>query len=145
AVLDLTHGNPAPARILQSRPGEVRAEPKNAEEAYREGVRLTRAQSPEQAISLLTRAIQERPEWGAAYSARAQAYYNVQRYHEAVDDLTVAIRLNPNQASLYDRRGLSYSYAGRHDIAIDDYNRAIELSASPSAQYYNNRGWAYAE
>jgi TonB family protein len=144
ATLDLTHGNPPPAR-MPSRDGEIQGEPKNAEEAYREGVRLTRAHSPEQAIALLTKAILEKPEWEAAYSARAQAYYNMHRYHEAVDDLTVAIRLNPNQASLYDRRGLSYSYAGRHDIAIDDYNRAIELSATPSSQYYNNRGWAYTE
>ncbi|HLM98396.1 MAG TPA: TonB family protein [Bryobacteraceae bacterium] len=145
AALDLTHGNPMPVRISPASTGEIHADPKNAEEAYREGVRLTRAQAPEQAIPLLTKAIQEKPEWGAAYSARAQAYYNMQRYHEAVDDLTVAIRLNPNQASLYDRRGLSYSYAGRHDIAIDDYNRAIELSGTPSSQYYNNRGWAYCE
>jgi len=145
ATLDLIHGNPPPVRLPPSRAGEVRAEPKNAEEAYREGVRLVRDRAPEQAIAFLTRAIQEKPEWGAPYSARAQAYYNMQRYHEAVDDLTVAIRLNPNQSSLYDRRGLSYSYAGRHDIGLDDYNRAIELSANPSAQYYNNRGWAYAE
>lgn len=145
ATLDLTHGNPLPGWSPPSRAEEVRAEPKSAEEAYREGVRLTRAKAPQQAIPLLTRVIQERPDWEAAYSARAQAYYNMKLYHEAVDDLTVAIRLNPNQASLYDRRGLGYSYSGRHDIAIDDYNRAIELSANPSAIYYNNRGWAYTE
>jgi len=145
ATLDLTYGNPPPARIPQSRAGEVRAEPKNAEEAYREGVRLIRAQSPEPAVPLLTRAIQEKPEWEAAYSARAQAYFNLKHYHEAVDDLTVAIRLNPNQASLYNLRGLSYSYAGRYDIAIDDYNRAIELNPAPSAAYYDNRGRAYME
>jgi tetratricopeptide (TPR) repeat protein len=108
-------------------------------------VRLIREGSAEQAIPLLTRAMQEKPEWEAAYSARAQAYYITQRYHEAVEDLSAVIRLNSNQASLYDRRGLSYSHAGRHDIAIDDYNRAIELSASPSTFFYNTRGWAYLE
>jgi tetratricopeptide (TPR) repeat protein len=85
----LTYGYPP---ITPSHAGEIRAEPKNAEEAYREGVQLTRAQSTEQAIPLLTRAIQEKPDWEAAYSARAQANYNMKRYHEAVDDLTVAIR-----------------------------------------------------
>ena len=145
ATLDLTYGNPAPAGIPPSRAGEIRAEPKNAEEAYREGVRLIRAQVPEQAIPLLTRVIQERPEWEAAYSARAQAYYSMKRYHETIDDLTVAIRLNPNQASFYNRRGLSYSYSGRPDIAVDDYGRAIELSANPPAMFYGNRGWAYLE
>jgi len=145
ATLDLAHGNPTPARIQPSRAGEIRAEPKNAEETYGEAVQLIRTKVPGQAIALLTKVIQEKPDWDAAYSARAQAYYNMKLYHEAVDDLTVAIRLNPNQSSLYARRGLSYSYSGRHDIAIDDYNRAIELSANPSAVYYNNRGWAYLE
>jgi TonB family protein len=145
ATLDLTYGNPPPAPMPPSRAGGIRAEPKNAEEAYGEAVQLISTKVPEQAIALLTRVIQEKPDWDAPYSARAQAYYNMNRYHEAVDDLTVAIRLNPNQASLYDRRGLCYSNAGRHDIAIDDYNRAIELNATPSAAYYNNRGWAYLE
>ena len=145
ATLDLVYGNPALMRTAPSRAAEMHADPKNADEAYREGVRLTRARSPEQAVTLLTRVVQEKPDWEPGYSARAQAYYNLHRYHEAVDDWTAAIRLNPNQASLYDRRGLSYSQAGRPDIAVDDYTRAIELSGSPSAQYFNDRGLAYTD
>jgi TonB family protein len=80
ATLDLTHGNPLPGWSPPSRAEEVRAEPKSAEEAYREGVRLTRAGAPQQAIPLLTRVIQERPDWEAAYSARAQALLQ----HEAL-------------------------------------------------------------
>jgi TonB family protein len=117
ATLDLAHGNPLPARIQPPSAGEIRAEPKNAEETYGEAVQLIRTKVPGEAIALLTKVIQEKPDWDAAYSARAQAYYNMKLYYEAVDDLTVAIRLDPKQASFYDRRGLSYSYAGRHDIA----------------------------
>src|SRR5439155_19016700 len=96
ATLDLTYGNPPPARIPQSRAGEVRAEPKNAEEAYREGVRLIRAQSPEPAVPLLTRSIQEKQEWEASCAGCAQAYFNLNHQHEADYEVRGSICWNGN-------------------------------------------------
>ena len=144
ALIDAARAG-APAPAPGSAPISAGPPPhESAEDLYRDAVRRLGLRDYAGAIQVLDRALELRPEWLLAVTARADSLYRAKRYEEALATYNVAIRLDPNRAATYDSRGLVYSYSGKHEKALLDYSRAIELQPGlPTA--YNNRGWAYLE
>jgi len=80
------------ARICRRHFGDQRAEPKNAEERYREGVGLTNEGRYDDAIGLLTRALEDHPTSADYLYARASAYALKGNVEAAIGDLRQSIR-----------------------------------------------------
>jgi tetratricopeptide (TPR) repeat protein len=92
-----------------------------------------------QAVADLTLVLQENPnDEGGAYSARAAAWFNLEKYAEAIPDYDAAIRLEPLMVDhSYSFRGLAKLYAGDEDGALADLNRAIELRPTFDRWFFN--------
>ncbi len=136
-------GAPPPPVVTPAAP-VVTLPAATAEDYFRDGARLRDMKDQTGAIHAFTQALQVRPDWIVALSARASLYSQQKEYDRAIADLNRVIELDPKRAVVYDQRGLAYSNSGRHAEAIPDYDRAIELDPSNSAAW-NNRGWAYLE
>jgi tetratricopeptide (TPR) repeat protein len=81
-------------------------------------------------------AIQEQPDYAAAYANRGRAYLDQERQDDAIEALSRAIELDPELTEAYGNRGLAHEGLGENDQALADYTRAIELSHDPQA-YFN--------
>ncbi len=77
------------------------------------------------------------------YNNRANYYRDLKLFDKALDDYSMAISLNAGHATFNSRAKL---YFNRNEDykAIEDYNVAIQKSPK-TAEYYTNRGAAYAK
>jgi tetratricopeptide (TPR) repeat protein len=93
------------------------------------------------AIASLNQAIASKPDYVAAYIARAEANVYLNNDVEAIQDANAALKYNPNSDDAYALRGAGK--VGRSDIqgALADFNKAIALNPS-SARSYLYRGYA---
>ena len=83
-----------------------------------------------EAITMLTKAIQLKPDYAAAYNNRSNVFHNKCENHQdnlkkAIADLTEAIRIRPLDANYYLNRGQRYSELGEHEKAFCDFTSAI--------------------
>lgn len=89
---------------------------------------------------LLDDIIEEYPERGFAYYARANVKVNKQNTQGAYEDYNKAIMYDPDIANAYHSRALlQYTYKNDPIAAMNDYNKAIELSPE-FVTAYNDRG-----
>jgi adenylate cyclase len=94
----------------------------------------------EQAVSLLTRAVQLDPDSGFAHAHLAHAHYRMLQHHWTVNreaDLRAlvehaerAVACDPMDANGYLFRSLACSVQGRRDDALANLRRAVELNPS---------------
>ncbi|CAK56678.1 unnamed protein product (macronuclear) [Paramecium tetraurelia] len=96
----------------------------------------------EKAIIEYNKAIEESPQYAAAYQNRANAYQGLMNFDEALGDYCMAIRINPQYSAAYFNRGLLFGKQGKFEEAIMDYTQYIKM-VPDNAQAYNNRANAY--
>ncbi|CAD8187958.1 unnamed protein product [Paramecium octaurelia] len=96
----------------------------------------------EKAIIEYNKAIEESPQYAAAYQNRANAYQGLMNFDEALRDYCMAIRINPQYSAAYFNRGLLFGKQGKFEEAIMDYTQYIKM-VPDNAQAYNNRANAY--
>lgn len=97
----------------------------------------------DEAISLLSKAINRDAAFAPAYRLRASAFKETGDYKAAADDYTALIAISPDYSN-YNRRGLIYEETGEWQKAAQDFSAAI--AANPKwAIAYNNRGYAYTK
>ncbi|MDR2952227.1 MAG: tetratricopeptide repeat protein, partial [Treponema sp.] len=100
----------------------------------------------------ISRAIQLKPDYAAAYNNRAMIYYDPtdnnleyltneehqdvekinklkNNFRNAIADITEAIKLRPNDALYHLNRGVFHSRLGEHKEAIDDFYKAINYAS----------------
>ncbi len=99
-------------------------------------------QTYQEAIILLTQALEKNPEDAQAHRNRGIAYAHIDKYPEALADLSRAIKLNDVDAEAYNQRGIVHFKLGRYSQAMADFNRAI-AKRPKLAESYNNRGILY--
>ena len=80
-----------------------------------------------QAISLLTEAIERLPGGVGAYRTRGRAYVMTGQLAESIADFTRAIELNPKDAQLFRERAVAYMKSGLVDEATLDERTANRL------------------
>ncbi len=98
--------------------------------------------NPQKAIGLLNEAIRLRPDFGEAYAARGNAYYNLKQYQTALEDYSKAIQLQNDSSIFFNNRGNVYKELEMYQQAIGDYNEVIRLKPDAPTGYYN-RGNIY--
>jgi len=88
---------------------------------------------PERALEDLTKAIELKPDYTAAYYNRARILAMLNKHPEAVADLTKAIDITKEgtiKAIYYKNRGLSYGAMGKLDEAKADFKMAKQIDPS---------------
>jgi tetratricopeptide (TPR) repeat protein len=102
-----------------------------------------------QAVGLLTTAIDRNPEDTSLLTTRGAAYQGMGAYDRAIADFTEAIGKNPNDHGAYRRRGQTNAWRGDFNRAIEDLNEAIRLAPSDTlgidrSLAYRLRGEVYS-
>jgi tetratricopeptide (TPR) repeat protein len=107
------------------------------------GVEAARQGKREEAIVLLTRAIEvpglSTENMSIAYLNRGYAHQRNGDHGEAIDDYDEAIRLLPNSPTGYRNRASAYLEIGSYKEAVEDFAKARELS--PGSAYLTL--WVY--
>ena len=96
------------------------------------------------AVTAYTKAVENNPEFAAAYRNRGIAYTNLGKHNQAIGDYNKAIKINPKQAAAYNNRGTAYGNLGKFSQAIPDFNKAIQLYPQDAEAHYN-RGLSYEQ
>ncbi len=89
----------------------------------------TLADTPEEALLAVDRAIALSPDDAALYARRAECLMALDRYGEAIAPLTRATELDPANARYYAARGDVYSHLESWSQAVGDYAMAAALGA----------------
>jgi tetratricopeptide (TPR) repeat protein len=96
------------------------------------------------AVTAYTKAVENNPQFAAAYRNRGIAYTNLGKHNQAIGDYNKAIKINPKQAVAYNNRGTAYGNLGKFSQAIPDFNKAIQLYPQDAEAHYN-RGLSYEQ
>jgi tetratricopeptide (TPR) repeat protein len=100
--------------------------------------------SKQQAIELLTQAINLSPNYYLAYYERGITYSEQRQYRLAIKDFDCAVNLYSDDYNLYFKRAIVHKTLGDEKRAIEDYEQVIELNPDED-KAYNNLGVIYAE
>lgn len=101
-----------------------------------------RYQDPQQALTLLNKAIDADADATVAYNNRGLAHRQLGQFDAALKDFTQAVRLNDNYAEAYSNRGMTYYDKGSYALAIAEFEKAIEIRTDYLPAYLN-RGLAH--
>ncbi len=104
--------------------------------------KMFKAGKADEAVRLLTKAIEGCPKNPMILSGRGCAYFELGRYDEAVADHDKAIELDPKYSSAYVDRARCYAKMRQFDRAVADCSKAIELNPN-SPELYCVRGMTY--
>jgi serine/threonine protein kinase/WD40 repeat protein/Tfp pilus assembly protein PilF len=107
------------------------------------------AESPEQTVARLSRAIEADPRDARFYHDRAFVLVGLRRFDEALADFTAAVRLEPDDGHLRTWRGVVAEHLNRLEDALADCEAALRHQPGPNdrerlASLCNNLAWALA-
>jgi tetratricopeptide (TPR) repeat protein len=111
-----------------------------AREYYQKSFQFINAGSPQDAIDLLTLAINKDPSFFEAYYNRGVMYYFQKKYQNALNDFDKAISLNANHAGAFAGRGTVYDKLSRSDQSLMDFKTAARLGDKETQDYLRTKG-----
>jgi tetratricopeptide (TPR) repeat protein len=85
----------------------------------------------EEALDMIRKAVELRPQDGYIVDSLGWAYYKLGRYNEAVTELEKAVKLRPEDATINDHLGDAYWRAGRKLEATFQWNHAVASKPEP--------------
>jgi tetratricopeptide (TPR) repeat protein len=115
----------------------------NARNLYNRGTSLALRGQFDEALKILTRAINVDPNFVDAYVHRGNVYIDLGDYKNASMDFDFVIRENPDNVLGYYNRSIANMALDRKDQALLDINQAILLTPKDS-EYYNFRAVIHA-
>ncbi len=98
---------------------------------------------PENAVNLLTKALEVDPTNGLVYRDRGVILVQNEETDEGIADLTEAASLIPDDAGVFQFLAIAYSDKHDFDRAIANYTKAIRLDGGRSPILLGSRGEAY--
>ena len=109
----------------------------DSRELYVQGLLALRDGDPEDAASLLTRALRRRPEHPGMRRNLVRALLAAQRFEQVVIQANAALSASPNDAELHFARGTALNALGDHTRACVAFARAVALQPSHAPSYLN--------
>jgi tetratricopeptide (TPR) repeat protein len=106
------------------------------DELFQQAQRTLSKGQPQEAISLLRKAIDMAPDRAELYMLRSRARDSAGKFEAALEDATKYIELEPNDAYGYLNRARVYISLDRTQSALDDANKAIELEPDEPDGYF---------
>lgn len=100
--------------------------------------------NPEQALTLIDRAIEIRPDYADAYNNRGNVLQALNRFEDALTSYDRSITLKPDSASAHNNRGNTLRKLDRVPEALAAYQKAIAIKPD-YAEAYCNMGCALAD
>ena len=100
----------------------------------------------EASIDFYNKAINQAPNYRAAYVGRGEVYHALKQYDAAIADYNRAIQLSSPQgaAAIYVSRAEAYHAKNDYDQALEDCTTALELQPDYLGAYYR-RSWVYTD
>jgi tetratricopeptide (TPR) repeat protein len=114
-----------------------------AKDYYQKSFQFINAGSTQDAIDLLTLAINKDPSFFEAYYNRGIMYYFQKKYHKALDDLDKAISLNAKHAGAFASRGTVYDKLIMPEKSLADLKTAARLGDKETQDYLKAKGIAW--
>ena len=105
--------------------------------SFRFARRQFSAGNSEEALELVTRSIQARPDFWQSYQLRALIYLTMIDFPRAERDAKEAIKRNPKAHPAYNTLGQIYLAQNRFDEAEEIYNQALDLDPNLGLYYYH--------
>ncbi|MEQ8768493.1 MAG: tetratricopeptide repeat protein [Planctomycetota bacterium] len=96
------------------------------------------------AVSVLTKAIADRPDWREVHLLRASCQERLRKFDSAEADYTQALELRDGDARVHLSRGSIRYFRGDVKGSIEDFDRVAELSPSSEPHLWQ-RGISYYE
>lgn len=93
---------------------------------------VDRGENLEEAMLMIRKAVEMRPQDGYIVDSLGWAYYKLGRYNEAVVELEKAVKLRPEDPTINDHLGDAYWQAGRGLEATFQWNHAIAGKPEPA-------------
>jgi tetratricopeptide (TPR) repeat protein len=101
-------------------------------------LRSLKAGDLEEAVKIMTEAIERSPNEVDLVAKRASLYVELERYDEAIADFDTAVRISAEPRSKWQfQRGLTLGYLGRFAEAIDAYKLYLEAEPEDYKALYN--------
>jgi len=88
---------------------------------------VTRKENLDQALQMLAKAVEQRPEDGYIVDSLGWAYYMVGNYDKAVEILEHAVEFEPTDSEINEHLGDAYWKTGRHEEAKFQWRRALSF------------------
>lgn len=124
------------AGTLASPAAYAQADNGAADELMRQAQTAMSKGRPEEAISLLSKAIDKAPDRPELYILRSRARDSAGKFDAALQDASKYIELTPNEAYGYLNRARVYLSLEKPESAMADANKAIELAPDEPDGYY---------
>ncbi len=94
---------------------------------------IDRGENPEEAMAMILRAVEQRPDSGYIIDSLGWAHYKLGNYAEAVTVLERAMALTPYQSEINEHLGDAYWAVGRRLEALFQWNHALAYGPEPNA------------
>ncbi|HQO64965.1 MAG TPA: tetratricopeptide repeat protein [Syntrophorhabdus sp.] len=114
-----------------------------AKDYYQKSFQFINAGNTQDAIDVLTFAIDKDPSFFEAYYNRGVLYYCQEKYQKALDDLNKAVSLNRQNAGAFASRGTVYDKLSKPDLALADFKEAARLGDKETQDYLKSKGIAW--
>lgn len=104
---------------------------------YLRGIAKIKENKFEEALELLTKAIEEEPKNPFFYNHRAVAYLNLNKFELSMFDMNMSVQLDDTYAYFYSCRGFLKAKLRDLEGAIEDYETSLELDPENEITYNN--------
>lgn len=92
---------------------------------------IERGEHIDEALAMLQRAVDQRPDDGYIIDSLGWAYYRLGRYDQAVQVLEQALQFSPHEPTVYEHLGDAYAKTGRLREAQFMWGHALKLKPEP--------------
>jgi len=105
------------------------------EDLLKQAAEAIQAGRTNEALTLITQAIDAQPTNATAWFVRGVVYSRMQRHTNAIADFDRAAKLEPKPI-VFQHRGVEHFRAGNFEKSVSDFDKFIELVPSQAAQHW---------
>lgn len=106
---------------------------------YNLGKSLAALEKYDEAVEVLSKLVQEKPDFANAYAILGDAYFGKNRFEESVSAYQNALAIEPKDAITHCNLGIAQHRLNKYEAAIQSFDKAVKIDPQ-LAEAYGNRG-----